>query len=64
MFWLNRSPRMDQVPKDAYWSAGFMGQVTMVIPSRNLVVVRMGPSPGGFYPYLNETVGRILKAIP
>lgn len=64
MFWLNRAPRMDQVPKDAYWSAGFMGQVTMVIPSRNLVVVRMGPSPGGVYPYLNETIGRILKAIP
>jgi CubicO group peptidase (beta-lactamase class C family) len=64
MFWLNREPKMDQVPRDAYWSAGFMGQVTMVIPSRNLVVVRMGPSPGGVYPYLNETIGRILKAIP
>ncbi len=64
MFWLNRPPRMDQVPKDTYWSAGFMGQVTMIIPSRDLVVVRMGPSPGGVYPYLNETIGRILKAIP
>ena len=64
MFWLNRPPRMDQVPKDAYWAAGFMGQVTMVIPSRKLVVVRMGPSPENVYPYLNETIGRILKAIP
>jgi CubicO group peptidase (beta-lactamase class C family) len=64
MFWLNRSLKMDQVPKDAYWSAGFMGQVTMVIPSRKLVVVRMGPSPEGVYPYLNETIGRVLKAIP
>jgi len=55
---------MDRVPQDAYWSAGFMGQVTLVIPSRDLVVVRMGPSPGGFYPYLNEVVGRIIEALP
>jgi hypothetical protein len=27
-------------------------------------VVRMGPSPGGFYPYLNEVVGRVLEALP
>ena len=64
MFWLNRAPRMDQVPKDTYWPAGFMGQVTMIIPSRKLVVVRMGPSATNVYPYLNEAIGRILKAIP
>ncbi len=64
MFYLNRPPRMDQVPKDTYWAAGFMGQVTMVIPSRKLVVVRLGPSPGGIYEHMNETIGRILKAIP
>ena len=64
LFWLNRPSTMNQVPKDAYWSAGFMGQVTLVIPSRDVVVVRMGPSPGGFYPYLNEAVGRVLKALP
>ncbi|MFH1919185.1 MAG: hypothetical protein ABIP48_04750 [Planctomycetota bacterium] len=55
---------MEQVPRDAYWSAGFMGQVTLVIPSRDVVVVRMGPSPGGCYPYLNEVVGRILETLP
>jgi hypothetical protein len=55
---------MDQVPEDTYWPAGFMGQVTMIIPSRKLVVVRMGPSSKNVYPYLNETIGRILKAIP
>ncbi len=63
MFWLNRLPRMKQVPKDCYWSAGFMGQVTMVIPSRKLVVVRMGPSPANAYALLDETIGRVLKAI-
>ena len=64
LFWLNRPSTLDQVPKDAYWSSGFMGQITLVIPSRDMVVVRMGPSPGGVYPYLNEAVGRILKALP
>ncbi len=64
MFWVNQAPTMERVPKDTYWSAGFMGQVTMVIPSRKLVVVRMGPSPGDNYPYLDETIHRILKAIP
>ena len=64
MFWLNRPPRMKQVPKDCYWSAGFMGQVTMIIPSKKLVGVRMGPSPANTYSLLDETIGRVLKAIP
>lgn len=65
MFWLNRAPRMERVPKDAYWAAGFMGQVTMIIPSRKLVVVRMGPNPGDdVYTYLDETISRVLKAVP
>lgn len=64
MFWVNQKPMMERVPKDTYWSAGFMGQVTMIIPSRKLVVVRMGPSPDGTYPYLDETISRVLKAIP
>ena len=63
LFWLNRGGSMDRVPKDAYWASGFMGQTTMVIPSRDVVIVRLGPSPGGFRPYLNETVGRILDSI-
>lgn len=64
MFWLNRPLRMKQVPKDCYWSAGFMGQVTMVIPSKKLVVVRLGPSAASVYPYMDETIGRVLKALP
>ena len=64
MFWLNRPHRMDRVPKDAYWAAGFMGQVTMVIPSQDLVVVRMGPSPGDVYSLLNEVIGRVITSLP
>jgi hypothetical protein len=35
----------------------------MIIPSRDLVVVRQGPSPGGDGPYFEELVVRILDAI-
>ncbi|RIK37234.1 MAG: serine hydrolase, partial [Chloroflexi bacterium] len=42
LFWLNRSGRLPNVPEDAYWAAGAMGQVTMVIPSRDAVIVRLG----------------------
>jgi len=64
LFWLNRGGMLDRVPQDAFWAAGFMGQITMVIPSRDVVVVRLGPSPGGSNQYVNEIVGRVLEAIP
>ena len=63
LFWLNRSGSMDQVPEDAFWPSGFMGQQTVVIPSRNMVVVRLGPSPRGSGRYINETIGKVLEAI-
>ena len=44
-------------PRDAFWPAGFMGQNTVVIPSSDLVIVRLGPSPGDEYAeYMNEFV--------
>lgn len=63
LFWLNRGGAMDRLPPDAYWAAGFMGQNTIVIPSRDMVIVRQGPSPGGAASYLNDVVGRILDAV-
>ena len=63
LFWLNQGGAMDQLPADAYWAAGFMGQNTVVIPSRDMVVVRQGPSPGGSGPYLNDVIGRVLEAV-
>ena len=44
--------------------AGHMGQITMIIPSRDLVVVRHGPSSGGSGEYNEELVARILAALP
>ena len=63
LFWINRGGSRDRLPEDTFWASGFMGQTTMVIPSRNLVVTRQGPSPRGGG-YLNEFVGRVLAALP
>ncbi|MGH7553653.1 MAG: serine hydrolase domain-containing protein [Longimicrobiales bacterium] len=63
LFWLNRGGAMPRVPEDAYWMAGYMGQTTMIIPSRDLVVVRHGPSPGGDRQYFEELVARVLDAL-
>ncbi len=63
LFWLNRGGAMPRLPDDAYWMAGYMGQTTMIIPSRDLVVVRQGPSPGGDGAYMQELVARVLTVI-
>ncbi len=62
LFWLNAGGRHPDIPKDAWWAAGFMGQITMMIPSEDVVVVRLGPSPGSFDAYWNGTVAAILAA--
>ncbi len=64
LFWLNRGRSMNRVPEDAFWASGHMGQTTMVIPSRNLVITRQGPSPVGTRGYLNEFIGRLLEGLP
>ena len=43
-FWLNADGHMPDVPKDAYFADGFMGQRIFIIPSESMVVVRLGAS--------------------
>jgi CubicO group peptidase (beta-lactamase class C family) len=45
-FWINGDAGWP-VPKEAYFMAGAGGQFTFVIPSHDLVVVRLGHSKGG-----------------
>ena len=63
LFWLNRAAAWKGVPDDAFMASGHMGQFTMVIPSRDMVVVRMGPSPGDSTRYFAELVARVLQGI-
>jgi len=52
MFWVNGTRELD-APPDAYWMAGAGGQRVIVIPSRDLVIVRMGHMRG-------DTIGMTL----
>ena len=41
-FWLNTSGHFPDVPKDMYYCSGFQGQMVAIIPSKDLVIVRLG----------------------
>ena len=60
-FWLNRSKTLPDVPEDLFFCDGHRGQRIFIIPSRNLVVVRLGYSGEGFD--FNDFLKGILKAI-
>jgi CubicO group peptidase (beta-lactamase class C family) len=64
MFWINRGHAWAGVPEDAYRADGAMGQYTMIIPSRDVVIVRMGPSPGNSSRYFAELAKRLLESLP
>jgi CubicO group peptidase (beta-lactamase class C family) len=63
LFWVNAGGALPDVPRDAYWAAGFMGQNTVVIPSLNMVIVRLGPSPGDSNRYLNRVIAGVIAAL-
>jgi len=64
-FWINGDGALP-VPKDVYYMAGAGGQYTMIIPSHDLVVVRLGhfkgDEPGS--QALNKALALLLEAVP
>ena len=63
-FWLNRTRAFD-LPEDAYYALGAGGQIMLVVPSRQLVVVRLGYSTGSHVGMraLNNALGLLTGAI-
>ena len=65
LFWINGDGAMP-IPKDAYYMAGAGGQYTIIIPSHDLVVVRLGrfagTRPGAAS--LNRSLARLMELVP
>jgi CubicO group peptidase (beta-lactamase class C family) len=64
-FWLNGDGEFP-VPKDAYYMAGAGGQTTLIIPSHDLVVVRLGhfkgSAPGA--KAFKKSLALLMEAVP
>lgn len=64
-FWLNGDGRFP-IPKDACYMAGAGGQYTFIIPSHDLVVVRLGHDKGSTAANegLVSALGQLMEAVP
>lgn len=63
-FWLNAGGRYPDAPKDLYSANGFQGQKVFIIPSMDLVIVRMGLTEDAKFDVngmLKEIVGSFKK---
>lgn len=64
-FWINGTGSFP-VPKEAYYMSGAGGQTTLIVPSHDLVVVRLGhykgSRPGG--QALNRALALLMEAVP
>jgi hypothetical protein len=61
-FWLNSSGKYPDAPRDMYYASGFQGQKIFIVPSRDLVIVRMGLTDDeafDFNGFLKEVLGSI-----
>ena len=64
-FWLNGDGQYP-VPRDAYYMAGAGGQTTLIIPSHDLVVVRLGHYRGASYAAssFDKALALLIEAVP
>jgi CubicO group peptidase (beta-lactamase class C family) len=64
-FWINGDGELP-VPKDAYYMSGAGGQTTLIVPSHDLVVVRLGHYKGSSDAdaSLNRALALLMEAVP
>jgi CubicO group peptidase (beta-lactamase class C family) len=63
-FWLNAGGKYKDVPRDMYFCSGYQGQMVAIIPSLDLVIVRMGLKEDpefDFNGFLSGIVGSLKK---
>jgi len=63
--WLNRSrpdaaaPQFPTLPASTFFCQGHLGQVILVLPSRNLTIVRLGHTPDNLRPELDARIAAL-----
>src|SRR5688572_9256022 len=64
-FWINGTARWN-LPRDAYFMSGAGGQHTFIVPSHDLVIVRMGHQRGSQVgsKLLNQSLSAIMAMVP
>ena len=64
-FWINGDDSFP-VPREAYYMAGAGGQIALIIPSHDLVVVRLGHYRGGApgFASFRKALALIMEAVP
>ncbi|MEM9888165.1 MAG: serine hydrolase [Bacteroidota bacterium] len=61
-FWLNRNQKFPAAPDDLYYCGGFNGQYVFIIPSEDMVIVRLGIDGLGEM-NANQLLENVLKSI-
>jgi CubicO group peptidase (beta-lactamase class C family) len=70
LFWVNHPSESNpahnlKLPQDTYYMAGAGGQMVFIVPSHDLVIVRMGHGKGGpvYQQTLGPAIGEVLAAV-
>jgi CubicO group peptidase (beta-lactamase class C family) len=65
-FWLNTGGKYPDAPRDMYSANGFQGQRVFIIPSMDIVIVRMGLKDGNDFDFnalIKGVIGSIVKDV-
>ena len=65
-FWLNAGGKYPDAPRDMYSANGFQGQRVFIIPSMDIVIVRMGLKDGNDFDFnalIKGVIGSIVKEV-